>query len=254
MNRVPQINRPFQRPAASRVSRPSPGEACPEQNRRSEARETEPAPETSIYRERTLSILRRYFRLSIQIGRLPSLVGREFFGGRASSYRMETFEDVVVFVHDVERCLARLDPSAQQLIGRIVFQEYTIDEAARLLHISRNTVFRHLPDAIDRVSAMLLEAGMLRHQDLTRAPRRRRFAPVMQELEEVLELQPATLEASCDCAAEGRGSEDTEDTKNTEVAPPLSRRFRATGWAFPPQIRVPRTLLSANSQSPFLSP
>ena len=236
MNGARRINRPFHRPAASAVL-------------------PEPAPETSIYRGRTLSLLHRYFRLSIEIGRLPSIVGREFFGGRASSYRVETFEDVVVFVHDVERCLGRLDPAAQQLIGRIVFQEYTIDEAARLLQISRNTVLRHLPATIDRISEMLLEAGMLRHCDLTRAPRRRRrLSPAMQELEEVLELQPETLEASADLAEVAGGLGNIEAPPLAEVAPPLSRRRCAVGRGFAPQIRVPRTLLSANSQSPFLSP
>ena len=170
-----EINRPFHRPAAF-----------------------EPAPETSIYRGRTLALLRRYFRQSIEIGRLPSLVGREVFGSRVSAHRVETFEDIVVFVHDVERCLMRLDEFSQQLIARVVFQEYTLAEAAVLLGIGRRTAIRKMPGAIDRFSEILIEAGLLRHRDLTRSPRHPHPTPAMQELEEVLELPPDTLEASCD--------------------------------------------------------
>jgi len=32
-----------------------------------------------LYREQTVKMLRRYMRLSVEVGRLPSLLGREFF-------------------------------------------------------------------------------------------------------------------------------------------------------------------------------
>ena len=38
-----------------------------------------PESELWIYRDRTTAMLRRYFRLSVELGRLPSLLGREFF-------------------------------------------------------------------------------------------------------------------------------------------------------------------------------
>src|SRR5258705_9881184 len=56
-----------------------------------------------LYRERTVGMLRRYMRLSVEVGRLPSLLGREFFRTRVTSYSASTFEDSVIFVHDVER-------------------------------------------------------------------------------------------------------------------------------------------------------
>src|SRR5690349_16669432 len=87
----------------------------------------------SVYRGETIKLLRKYFRLSIEIGRLPSLVGREFFRSRISSTRMHTFEDVVIFAHDVERCLALLDDFSQQMIARVILQEYEQYEAAKLL-------------------------------------------------------------------------------------------------------------------------
>src|SRR5207245_2027953 len=61
------------------------------------------------YRERTIPLLKRYLRISIEVGRLPSLLGRELFRSKVTSYRMSSFEDAVIFVHDVERALAQLD-------------------------------------------------------------------------------------------------------------------------------------------------
>ena len=120
------------------------------------------AAELHLYRDRTRAILRRYFRMSIELGRLPSLVGREFFRSRVTSYRMHTFEDVVIFVHDTETCLQRLDPFSQQLIARIIFQDYTLEETAALVGCGRRTVVRRYPRALDRLSELFLEAELLR--------------------------------------------------------------------------------------------
>src|SRR6202140_5801004 len=46
-------------------------------------------PDLWLYRDRTVGMLRRYLRLSIEVGRLPSLLGREFFRTRGTSYRSE---------------------------------------------------------------------------------------------------------------------------------------------------------------------
>jgi len=43
-------------------------------------------PELWLYRERTIAILAQYFRFSIEVGRLPSILGREFFRAKVSSY------------------------------------------------------------------------------------------------------------------------------------------------------------------------
>jgi len=120
------------------------------------------ADELRLYRDRTRALLRRYFRMSIELGRLPSLVGREFFRSRVTSYRMHTFEDAVIFVHDTETCLERLDPFSQQLIARIIFQDYTLDETAALVGCGRRTVLRRYPRALDRLSELFLEAELLR--------------------------------------------------------------------------------------------
>ena len=100
--------------------------------------------------------------MSIELGRLPSLVGREFFRSRVTSYRMHTFEDAVIFVHDTESCLQRLDVFSQQLIARIIFQDYTLEETAALVGCGRRTVVRRYPRALDRLSELFLEAELLR--------------------------------------------------------------------------------------------
>ena len=118
-------------------------------------------PDLFLYRERTVALLRRYMRLSVEVGRLPSLLGREFFRAKVTSYHMVTFEDVVIFVHDVEQSLEKLDAIGRELIARIVLQEYTRDETAELLQCSPRTVWRLFPDAIDQLSEIFLAGDIL---------------------------------------------------------------------------------------------
>ena len=113
------------------------------------------------YRPRAAALLRKYFKMSVESGRLPSLIGREFFRAQVTDYATCTFEDIVIFVHDMDRALELLDAHSQALIARIFFQEYTQAETAVLLHISRRTVIRHLAVALDSLSGILLERGIL---------------------------------------------------------------------------------------------
>lgn len=117
--------------------------------------------ERRIYRGRTVAMLRRYMRYSIETGRLPSLLGREFFRTQVTSYTVVTFEDRVIFVHDMEKCLGRLDEFSREVLGRIVLQEYEHEEAARLLGCTRMTVHRQLVNGLDRLSDILVEVGLL---------------------------------------------------------------------------------------------
>ncbi len=95
-----------------------------------------PKVELAFYRKYTEAMLRRYLRLSTQVGRTPSLMGRELFRGSASHYTMTTFEEEVVFCVDVERCVAKLRKSDQRLLQRIAIQGYAHEEAAPLLGLS----------------------------------------------------------------------------------------------------------------------
>ncbi len=117
--------------------------------------------EQSIYRGRTVAMLRRYMRYSIETGRLPSLVGREFFRSNVTKYRVTTFEDRVIFVHDMETCLQRLDEFSRQVLGRVVLQEYEHEDAARLLGCTRMTVHRKLLEALDKLIDVLIKVGLL---------------------------------------------------------------------------------------------
>jgi len=119
------------------------------------------APDLWLYRHRTVSLLKRYLRMSVEVGRLPSLLGREFFRTRVTSCRVGTFEDAVIFVHDVERSLQQLDNFEQSLIATIVMQEHTHDEASVILQCWRRTVGRRFSEALDKLSKFFLEGGLL---------------------------------------------------------------------------------------------
>ena len=118
-------------------------------------------PDLWLYRKRTVGLLRRYMRLSIEVGRLPSLLGREFFRTRVTSYRSSTFEDAVIFVHDVERSLEKLCEFDKKLIAKIVLQEYPQEEAARLIGCGHRQVARCYVEALDRVSEIFLNRRLL---------------------------------------------------------------------------------------------
>jgi Sigma-70, region 4 len=106
-------------------------------------------------------MLRRYMKYSIETGRLPSLLGREFFRAKVTKYEVVTFEDRVIFVHDMETCLDRLDEFARQVLGRVVLQEYDHEETGRLLGCTRMTVHRKLLEALDELSGILVEVDLL---------------------------------------------------------------------------------------------
>jgi DNA-directed RNA polymerase specialized sigma24 family protein len=70
-------------------------------------------------------------------------------------------EDNGIFLHDVEQCLNRLEVFDRQLVGRICLQEYDHEAAARMLHCTRRTVERRLPELLDELSGMFLRAELL---------------------------------------------------------------------------------------------
>lgn len=120
-----------------------------------------------IRRGRTVAMLRRYMKYSIETGRLPSLLGQEFFRSKVTTYSMVTFEDRVIFVHDMERCLERLDAFSRQVIARRVLQEHDRWATARLLHCNERTVRRLTPVALDQFCEILLAAGLMERMDST---------------------------------------------------------------------------------------
>src|SRR5713226_5453378 len=113
------------------------------------------------YRRRTVALLRRYARASVEVGRLPSLLGREFFRSRVTSYTMRNFEDVVIFVADMEKAIEKLNALEKKLLAMNVLEEYTVPEVARLLGCTQRTVERFLQDALDQLSRILLAGGLM---------------------------------------------------------------------------------------------
>jgi DNA-directed RNA polymerase specialized sigma24 family protein len=126
-----------------------------------EADEAGPPVSLAFYRKHTESILRRYLYASMQVGRAPSILADPVGRGWASSRPIRTFEDAVIFVLDVERCLDRLDALDRQMLSRVVLQEYTQAETAQLLGMSVRTISYKFPRALDRLTERLLETGLL---------------------------------------------------------------------------------------------
>jgi hypothetical protein len=118
-------------------------------------------PDLGRYRRVTVILLRRYLRYSLEAGRLPSILGSEFFRTQVTSYGVTSFEDRVIFVQDVEICLHKLDEFSQALIGRRILQEHSDFATAKLLHCTPRRVRHNLPIAIDLLSEILLEVGVL---------------------------------------------------------------------------------------------
>jgi len=128
-----------------------------------DCREEWEKPDFWLYRDRTTSLLWRYTRLAVELGRLPSLLGREFFRARVSRYDAQTFEDSVIFVHDVESCLDSLDPVDKIVIAMLALEQYTQEEAARYLHCTQRTIVRHYGEALDRLTEIFLKRDILIH-------------------------------------------------------------------------------------------
>jgi len=110
----------------------------------------EPVTSVAFYRKHTESMLRRYLYASMQVGR-----------GWASSRPIRTFEDAVIFVLDLEKCLDQLGSLDRELLSRIVLQEYTQAEVATLIGMSVRAISYKFPLALDRLTEKLLASGLL---------------------------------------------------------------------------------------------
>jgi hypothetical protein len=120
-----------------------------------------PLVSLGFYRKHTESMLRRYLYASMQVGRAPNILGDPIARGWCSSRPIRTFEDAVIFVLDVEKCLNQLGSLDRMMLSRIVLQEYTQVEAASLLGMGVRTISYKFPQALDRLTEKLLESGLL---------------------------------------------------------------------------------------------
>lgn len=120
-----------------------------------------PSVSLAFYRKHTQKTLRRYLYASLQVGRTPSILGDPVGRGWASSRTVRTFEDALIFVLDVERCLAKLDPLQRLILCRIVLQDYTQSEVAAMLGMATRTTGYKFGQALDRLTEKLLESNLL---------------------------------------------------------------------------------------------
>jgi hypothetical protein len=99
--------------------------------------------------------------MSMEAGKVPSLLGQDLFRSKISHYAIEGFDDVVIFVQDVEKCLAKLDAEQRLLVERIALQEYTQQETAEMMGQSLRSVHRRYLDALDVLTEIFLERKIL---------------------------------------------------------------------------------------------
>ncbi len=125
----------------------------------------------ALYRDRTVALLRRYLRMSLDLGRVPSLLGGELFRARVTAYKALTFEERVLFVHDMESCLRRLDPLSRLLLAKITLQRYKGAEVAQQIGANPRRINRRHLVALDRITEILATYGLLEPFD------DRRFKP-----------------------------------------------------------------------------
>lgn len=120
-----------------------------------------PPAHLAFYRKYTESLLRRYLYASMQVGRAPSILRDPVARGWASSRPVRTFEDAVIFVLDVERCIGRLPLLDREILSRVVLQEYTQVETASMLGMSVRNISYKYQLALDRLTDKLLAASLL---------------------------------------------------------------------------------------------
>jgi hypothetical protein len=137
-------------PTARAVAEPDLPEARPK-----------PIPGSAFYRKHTLALLRRYLRISMEVGRAPSALGKMVLRGKVSSYRLRTFEEAMVFVLDVEKAIGRLDALSQQLVAHIALADYSAVDAAMITGESLRSVTRIYGEAMNRLTAFFLQFGLL---------------------------------------------------------------------------------------------
>ncbi len=123
--------------------------------------ETEAIATWAFYRKHTEKMLRRYLYASMQVGRSPEMLENSVGRGWVSSRRVSTFEDAVIFVMDIERCLARLSRVERLLLERVILQEYTYPEAAELMGLSVRVLSRKIPETLDKLTELLVKDELL---------------------------------------------------------------------------------------------
>ncbi|HEX4007853.1 MAG TPA: sigma factor-like helix-turn-helix DNA-binding protein [Acidobacteriaceae bacterium] len=120
-----------------------------------------PAESLAFYRKHCIGLLRRYLQVSMEMGRTPCVLGNMVFRGRVSSYRVSSFEDLVIFIFDVEKCLKQLDAVSQAVVAHVVLEDFSIAETASMMGESERSVARIYGAALDRLTRLFLDYRLL---------------------------------------------------------------------------------------------
>ena len=123
--------------------------------------------EYSIFRTHTLKLLQHYLRLSLDYGRIPSVLGGQVTRARVSHTKMHSMEDDTIFIHDMSRCIEQeLTDEELRLIALIVFIDHTFEEAAKILGYSEKQLRRIFPGIMDRLTRALFDRELLSREKL----------------------------------------------------------------------------------------
>ncbi|HEX4310511.1 MAG TPA: hypothetical protein VHZ25_10825 [Acidobacteriaceae bacterium] len=115
----------------------------------------------AFYRKHTLALLRRYLQVSMALGRTPSALGKMMLRGRVSSYRLRTFEEGLIFVLDIEKCINQLDRTSRRVVSYVALEDYSLVEAVILTGESSRSIARIYGDAMNRLTELFLRFGLL---------------------------------------------------------------------------------------------
>lgn len=118
-------------------------------------------PQLAFYRKYTEAMLRRYLKLSMEAGRVPSLIGQDMFRGNVSHCSISGFDDAVIFVEDVSKCLATLSAGERFLVRRIAIEGHTMAETAAMKGISLRYVLQRYTSAVDKLTGVFLKRKLL---------------------------------------------------------------------------------------------
>jgi hypothetical protein len=120
-----------------------------------------PEPNLAFYRKYTVALLARYVRTSMEAGKVRSPLGREMLRGKADCIQLESFEDAVIFLHDIDHCLEKLTPDQEHLVTRITLQQFTVGEVSAALGVDPRTLIRRHTRALDRLTRIFLDVKIL---------------------------------------------------------------------------------------------
>jgi hypothetical protein len=136
----------------------------------------------TLERARTIALLHRFFRTSLLVGRMPSLLGREIFPSHMLRTPARALEDAVLFVCDVERVLRSLEALDQRLIAFCVLEDRSEWEAARLFHRSQMELSRRLGEVLDLLHETFCRLGLLRRPEQAPPPKTETPVPRCQRI------------------------------------------------------------------------